>query len=220
MAWYRLSIGVAVVLSTLLLAGSGVAATITSFLPQGGVTAEDSPYCDGTVVTINGSGFVLDGPASAVSVAFNGMPAPGVQIGSDSTLSVAVPKGATTGKITVTTAAGTATSSTAETIVACPGRDTNTSAGSSATPAGGSTATKASISAFAPASARAGAILVIRGTGFTGVTVVKLGGVKAPFTVVSATRLRATVPAKAKSGRISVTTAAGTTISSTGFTKL
>ena len=122
-AWHRLAVGLAVSSFALLLAGPSGAATIASFQPQGGVTAADSPYCDGTIVTINGSGFVLDGPASAVSVTFNGTPATFVQIGSDSTINAAVPKGATTGKITVTTAAGTASSPTAETIVACPGRD-------------------------------------------------------------------------------------------------
>ena len=217
-AWHRLAVGIAVSSFALLLAEPSGAATIASFQPQGGVTAADSPYCDGTIVTINGSGFLVDGPASAVIVAFNGTPATFVQIGSDTTINAAVPKGATTGKITVTTAAGTASSPTAQTIVACPGRDTNTSPATT-NPAAGSAA-KASISAFAPGRAHTGATVVIRGTGFVGVTAVKLGGVKAPYTVVSATRIRTTVPAQAKSGKISVTTAAGTSTSSTTFTKL
>ena len=63
-----------------------------------------------------------------------------------------------------------------------------------------------------------GTLVTIRGTNFTGATAVKIGGVAASsFTVASPTKITATVAAKAKSGKVSVTTAAGTT-SISGFT--
>jgi hypothetical protein len=216
--WFLPAVSAAV-LTTLavLLPGSALAVTITSFNPAGGVTAEEFPYCPGSFVQITGSGFVNDGPASAVSVSFNGTKATSIQIGSDTNIYTTVPAGATSGPITVTTAAGTATSSASNTVVSCPGHATNPPAEVGASV---SSAAKASITAFTPARAKAGAKVTISGADFTGASAVKIGGVKATFKVVSGTKITATVPAKAKTGKISVTTAAGTSTSSKAFVKL
>ena len=62
--------------------------------------------------------------------------------------------------------------------------------------------------------------MTINGTGFTSPSAVKFNGVAAAsFASVSSTQIRATVPATATTGRISVTTAAGTVFSPSYFTK-
>jgi len=73
------------------------APTITSFAPARGVA--------GTVVTITGTD--LNG---TTTVAFNGVPVKAFNSNSATSLIALVPEGATTGKITVTNANGTATS--------------------------------------------------------------------------------------------------------------
>ncbi len=60
--------------------------------------------------------------------------------------------------------------------------------------------------------------MTITGTRFTGATSVTIGGRAAPFTVVSATQIRATVPAGVTSGRIVVTTGGGSATSAAVFT--
>jgi uncharacterized protein (TIGR03437 family) len=60
--------------------------------------------------------------------------------------------------------------------------------------------------------------VTINGSGFKGATKVTFGGVAASFTVVSANQVKATVPRKARSGRIAITTSGGTAQSSTSFT--
>lgn len=75
-----------------------------------------------------------------------------------------------------------------------------------------------SITGFTPASGLVGASVTVNGTNFTGASAVKIGGSGAKFTVVSATTITATVPRGAKSGPISVTTAAGTATSAGSFT--
>lgn len=75
--------------------------TVTSFTPTIGPV--------GTLVTINGVGFVDSGPDA---VYFNGVLAPLQFTPSSSQLTVRVPAGATTGPITVTTTGGSGVSST------------------------------------------------------------------------------------------------------------
>ena len=59
-----------------------------------------------------------------------------------------------------------------------------------------------------------GTVVAITGTALTGATSVKFGGgVSATYTVVSATRINATVPAGAASGGITVTTPGGSATS-------
>jgi hypothetical protein len=73
------------------------------------------------------------------------------------------------------------------------------------------------ISSFAPTSGPIGTKVVVKGTGFTGATLVTVDSVTAAFTLNSATQITATVPATA-SGAIAVKTAGGTGTSSTAFT--
>jgi len=83
--------------------GAG-APTITSFNPTSGPV--------GTSVRINGTNF-----AGATAVSFNNVNAPGFAVnGAGTRITVAVPTGATTGPIRVTTPSGTATSSTNFTV--------------------------------------------------------------------------------------------------------
>jgi uncharacterized repeat protein (TIGR03803 family) len=72
---------------------------------------------------------------------------------------------------------------------------------------------------FSPGSGGVGSPVVITGNSLTGATKVTFGGVKATvFTVNSYTQVTATVPAKAKTGKIQVTTPGGAGSSPTDFT--
>src|SRR5439155_2270417 len=83
------------------------------------------------------------------------------------------------------------------------------------------------ITGFSPGSAAAGSAVTVDGTGFGGISSVKVNGVGAVLSVLSKLHLRLTVPAAATSGTITVTTAGGTATSAatlavlprvTGFT--
>jgi surface antigen len=65
------------------------------------------------------------------------------------------------------------------------------------------------ISSVIPAAGAQGWRITLNGRRFRHVTAVKFGGVGAAYTVSSATRIRATVPGGAKTGRITVTARAG-----------
>src|SRR5580704_15520249 len=107
-----LLVACAAALTGLLFAGSALGLSVTGFNPNSGLPNKDNgAACPGNVITITGSGFVSDGPASSVNVAFNGINVPpgGLQSGSDSTIYAIVPDGATSGPITVTTAKGSMT---------------------------------------------------------------------------------------------------------------
>jgi subtilisin-like proprotein convertase family protein len=87
------------------------APTITSFTPTSGLV--------GTSVTITGTNFT-----GATAVSFNNVNAPGFAVGAGGTsITVAVPTGATTGPIRVTTPGGTATSATNFTVEAPTAHD-------------------------------------------------------------------------------------------------
>jgi IPT/TIG domain/Regulator of chromosome condensation (RCC1) repeat len=137
----------------------------------------------GAEVTIAGSGFT-----DVSSVKFNGVADGGASVDSDHQITAHVPATATSGRITVTTAGGTATS--AGNFLAVP-----------------------TITGFAPAAAAPGSQVVVDGTGFGGVSSVKVHGVGASFSVLSRTQLRLTVPAGATDGQITVTTPGGTATS-------
>src|SRR5439155_26132609 len=103
--------------------------------------------------------------------------------------------GATTGKISVTTPNGTATSAGTFTV----------------------TSTGPNISSFNPTSGQIGTAVTITGTSFTGATAVAFNGTAASFTVNSGTQITATVPNGATTGKISVTTPSGTATSVNNF---
>ena len=141
----------------------------------------------GSTVTINGAGF-----AAGDAVYFNGVSSSGVNVISSTQLTAVVPSAASSGPIKVTSATSSATSSTSFLVVP-------------------------TLTSFSPTSGPVGATVIINGSGFTGASRVTFGGVSASFTVVSATQITATVPRRAKSGRIAVTTSGGTAQSSTSF---
>src|SRR5207245_2624874 len=107
----------------------------------------------------------------ASAVKFNGTSAT-FTVSSATTIQTSVPTGATNGPLSVTTAAGTATSGSSFTVLVPP-----------------------TITSFTPASGLAGASVTISGTNFTGATAVKFNGTSATFTVTSATAIQTSVPA-------------------------
>ena len=109
-------------------------------------------------------------------------------------LQATVPSGATTGSVTVTTTAGTLTSSKKFRV----------------TP---------QITSFSPTSGPVGTAVTITGVSLTQASKVTFGNVAATsFTVNSDTQVTATVPTGAVTGKIVITTAGGTATSSTSFT--
>ncbi len=147
-----------------------------------------SPYgVSGATVPILGQGFTA---ASSVQI---GSGSATFKIVSDTFIAATVPDAATTGHITVTTAAATLTSPQIFKVVPI-------------------------IRSFQPTSGPVGTQVTISGAGFTGATNVTFGGVKATFTVNSATTITATVPSGAVTGTIRVTTPSGTATSAASFT--
>src|SRR5580765_853660 len=193
----------------LVAAGSALAATISGFAPSSGLTQTpaDGSQCPGAVVAISGSGFMSDGGVSAVS--FNGTASPFIQVGSNITVYAMVPDKATSGPITVTTPLGTATSTTTFTVNPCL-------AGPAQTPVP-APSPKPAVTTFSPTKGKAGTKVTLTGSGFTGATVVRVGAAKAVFKVVSATKITLTVPISGRTGRISVTTAAGVGYTTSNF---
>jgi len=156
-----------------------------------------APTCGpvGTSVDVMGNNF-----QGTTSVTFNGVSAVfGVQSGH--LIEATVPAGATTGKIGVVTPDGSDTSAADFTV------------SSSCAPA-------PTISSFSPSSGPVGTSVTINGTGLTGATAVKFGGVAAnSFSVnPSGTQITATVPSGAVTGKITVTTPGGTDTSKASFT--
>ena len=133
------------------------------------------------------------GLTGTTKVSFHGVAA-SFTVVSDTYLTAVVPTGATTGSVTVTTPGGTRTSNKIFRV----------------TPA---------ILSFNPTSGSVGTHVTITGISFTGATKVTFGGVKATtFSVDSDTKITATVPAGAKTGKIQVTTSGGTATSPGVFT--
>jgi kumamolisin len=169
------------------LAGLAIPApAITSFSPLSGV--------ENTSVIISGSNFI-----SVASVSFNGVSA-AFTVNSPAQITVAVPAGATTSPLSVTTPGGTAISATTFTVIPGP-------------PA-------PSITGFSPLYGLTNASITISGLAFTNVSSVTFNGSAASFGVNSSTQIVATVPATATTGPISVVTASGTATSSSSFTVL
>ncbi len=141
----------------------------------------------GALVTLSGTNL-----GSVTAVGFGNVSATSITVLSASSIRVAVPAGATTGRLTVTNPAGSAQS--AGTFVLMP-----------------------RLTGFGTPSGSDDDAVTLVGTGLTGATVVKFGTVSAAFTVVSDTEITAIIPAAAVTGRVSVTTPGGTTLSPTDF---
>ncbi len=157
---------------------------ISSFSPPSGPV--------GTSVTIFGDNF-----GGTQAVRFNGVNAT-FTVNSSTQITATVPVGATTGPITVTTPAGTATSQTPFVVTGAP-------------------ASPPTIASFSPQSGPVGTSVVVLGANFGGTQAVRFNGVNATFTVNSPTQITATVPVGATTGPITVTTPAGTATSQTPF---
>src|SRR5207244_3003224 len=133
--------------------------TITSFTPTSAVV--------GTVVTISGTNL-----NSVTDVKFNGTSAVVLTVVSAGSIKATVPMGATTGKISVTNRADTATSTAVFKVLP-------------------------KITGFNPTSALPGETIAITGLNFTGTTAVKFGSITVSptnFTVDSDTQITAKVP--------------------------
>ena len=184
--------------------GSGATGTVTVTTPGGTATsfgtftyyplptiASFNPTSGGTntVVTITGTGFT-----GATVVAFGGTAVATFSVTNDSTISATVGNGAT-GKITVTTPGGTATSFGTFTYYPLP-----------------------TIASFNPTSGGTNTVVTITGTGFTGATAVAFGGTAAAtFSVTNVSSISATV-GNGVTGKITVTTPGGTATSPGTFT--
>jgi IPT/TIG domain len=208
-AWTRVSIRRtalgAMLLTALALvaAGSAGAATITSWfggkssVPQI-VTADGN--CPGTIITINGSGFVNDG---GLSVSIGGVPANQIIVGQDTVIWARVASTATTGPVIVTTSKGSVTAPGGNAIV-YPCQSTGTAG------------EKPSVASLKPTSAKAGAKLTLSGAGFVGTKSVTVGGEKANYAIPSDNLMYIRLPADLKSGALDIviTNNLGTTKSS------
>jgi hypothetical protein len=79
-------------------------------------------------------------------------------------------------------------------------------------------ATVPTITSFSPTSGTLGTTVTITGSAFTGASAVKFHGASSTFSVLSSTKIRATVPTGASTGPISVTTPGGTRTTTSNFT--
>ncbi len=152
--------------------------TISGFTPAVGR--------EGTNVLISGTALL-----GATTVKFNGVAAV-FSVVSRRQIVAVVPALASSGRITVTTGDGLATSTNDFKILP-------------------------TINGFSPADGPAGSAVVVIGTSFTGVTSVYFNGFSADFTLNSSSQLTATVPVLATPGRIVLATADGTSTSATDF---
>jgi hypothetical protein len=158
--------------------------TITSFAPDGG-------RAPGGTVTIQGTNFT-----GATEVRFNTAPSTRFFVVSAITINADVPAGATTGPISVTTPAGTATSATVFTVADPP-----------------------VVTGFTPTSGPVGTTVTINGQNFTGTRAVFFPGfVTASFSEISDSTIQAIVPGGTNDGLIAVRTAGGTANSPSAFT--
>ena len=156
--------------------------TIASFAPTSGRV--------GDTVTISGTNFV-----NIQSVAFNGVAAV-FTVTNATTITAVVPTGATTGKMTVVDAAGTATS--VANFLVLP-----------------------ALTSFTPITVKLGTLVTITGSGFVPIpssNQVTIGGATAVVQSASSTQLVVTVPVNAVTGPLAVTTTGGTGTSATNLT--
>jgi hypothetical protein len=152
------------------------APTITTFTPTFGPV--------GTSVTIKGSNFT-DPLVNAVL--FDNQDAAAFSVVNETTITATVPSNGSDGPILVRNFDGTATSVS------------NFNVTSSGGASGGPT-----ISSFNPTFGPVGTSVTINGSNYTGATSVTFANVAASFTVNNASRITATVPSGATTGRIRV----------------
>ena len=170
--------------------GTGTSTTNFTVLPRPVITSfSPTTGIPGTVVTITGTNFT-----GATQVIFNRTAATVYTVDSPTQITATVPNGATTGRISVITPGGVA-SSTAVFTVQVP-----------------------TITSFTPTSGPVGTVVTLTGSYFTGITSVTFNGTPATvFTVVSDTQITVTVPVGATSGPIVVTGPLGSGTSPSPF---
>ncbi len=189
----RMALGLSLLVAVgLVAAGSAGAVTITSWVggkasvPQV-ITA--AGICPGTVVTINGTGFVNDGGITGVSI--GGVPAGEITIGSDSVLFARTGANANNGgSVSVTTRAGTATSSVPVVVYPCQ--------------ATGVAGEKPAVDSLSPKTAKAGGKLTLNGIGFVGTKTVLVGTERANYSVPSDNLMYIRLPDDIKSGAVTI----------------
>ena len=164
------------------------APTVTSITPTSGAA--------GTVVTINGTNFSVNGVSVVTGVAFGGKPATNIVVNGPTQLRATVAAGSVDGAVTVTTTSGTATGPAFDFF-------------------GLPTVTSITSTLGAPiASARGGSVVVLNGSEFVGITAMSLNGtaIAAASRVVNAagTAITLTLPAAASNGVLSITARGGT----------
>jgi len=166
--------------------GSGYVFTVA--FPPAIAHVQPSSGQVGASVVITGSHFT-----GATTVSFNGTTSV-FTVDNDGQITATVPADAITGKITVTTPAGSDTSTNSFKV-------------------------KPSITDFSPPLGPVGTLVTINGTGLAGTTGVAFNNVAATFTIVNSGQVTATVPTGTPigTGKISVTTAGGTVKSKKGF---
>jgi len=169
-----------------------VAPKITSFAPSSVVAGTT------TEILVNGINLRAATGEPVVKVGTFTIPPGSIVSSTPTELRFRVPIGAVTGKISVTTVDGTSVSATALTVMQPP-----------------------RATAFTPATGPVGTALTITGTNLTGATLVTFtGGVTVAPTAVTATSLRAVVPAGALTGPVSITNGIGTGVSAAVFKML
>lgn len=154
-------------------------ARITDFTPKSG-----DP---GTPLTVTGLNFT-----DASSLSFNGIPA-FFTVSSNSSIAAFVPNNAVSGPITITTPAGSASSSLP--FYGAP-----------------------RVTSFTPTVGQPGTNVTIIGTNFLDATAVRFNGQSATFTYVNNGKLTATAPAGVQTGPITVEAPGGTNTSIGSFT--
>src|SRR6185312_2423762 len=152
-----------------------IAPTVSGFSPTSGAV--------GASVVISGS--ALNG---TTQVKFNGTAALTFIVDSDNQITAALPNGATTGAVSVTTAGGTGSSASSFIVLPPP----------------------PSISSFSPTSGPVGTLVTISGSNLSNASSVIIGGVAAAIGTNSANQIQATVGAGATTGLVVVTTPGGT----------
>jgi len=134
-----------------------------------------------------------NGLTGATSVKFGTGSATTFNVVSDTYMTAMVPATGTTGPVTVAAPSGNRVSSKKFRVLPV-------------------------ISGFSPTSGKVGSSVIITGTGLSQTSQVTFGGVKATITAVSATKVTATVPTGAITGKITITTPGGTATSAAAFT--
>lgn len=135
----------------------------------------------GTLITVTGTNFTS---ATQVQV---GATNTSYTVVNATTITFAIPVGATTNNINVVNPAGSAASGTALTVYPAP-----------------------TVSSYAPSSGPVGTAVTITGNNFNSVTGVNFNGVAASYTVTTATTITTTVPAGATTGTVTVVNGSGT----------